>query len=361
MSDRSPARNSFESEPKKSGKPHPDPVTNLRPFIWSEKAEPHMHRRQLIMAKYGKEINKLMKHEPITKWYCLAIVLILWTMSVVVPTMSWPFYLAGIWVGGIVTHSAFLAVHEVTHHNAFRSQLANDFLSIFVNCGISAPYSMMFKTYHAEHHKYQGWDGIDTDIPSDLELRLFQSFFGKLFFATFQIAFYAARPCLMRQQTLTWKHAVNWISLIAFNALWIWLWGYQSVLFLLLCVAAAGSWNPVAGHFISEHYVFDPKGTQETYSYYGPWNAICFNVGYHNEHHDFPNLPWTALPKLRALAPEFYEDLHVTESWFKTQLAFVLDDNVGVWARVKREEGAGLRKGSLVPTTSDCAVPSAAR
>jgi hypothetical protein len=71
-----------------------------------------------------------------------------------------------------------------------------------------------------------------------------------------------------------------------------------------------------------------------------------------NEHHDFPALPWTALPKLRALAPEFYETLQVTESWLGAAMNFVLDDNVGVWARVKREEGAGKRK-VLLPTTKD--------
>jgi sphingolipid delta-4 desaturase len=240
----------------------------------------------------------------------------------------------------------------VTHHNAFKSQVANDLLSIAVNCAIGVPYSMMFKIYHAEHHKYQGWDGIDTDIPSDIELRLLQTFPGKVFFATFQILFYAFRPCLLRAQTLTWKHGLNWAAVVVFDAVWVALFGTEALIFLLGSTMMAGSWNPVSGHFISEHYVFDKKGVQETYSYYGPWNAISFNVGYHNEHHDFPALPWTALPKLRALAPEFYETLQVTESWLGAAMNFVLDDNVGVWARVKREEGAGKRK-VLLPTTKD--------
>mmetsp|Transcript_20419 Transcript_20419/g.63472 ORF Transcript_20419/g.63472 Transcript_20419/m.63472 type:complete len:374 (-) Transcript_20419:331-1452(-) len=346
--------NRFEGKFEKGAMPQPNPKTGRREdFIWSDEAEPHMHRRKQLMAKYGKEINKLMKPEPLTKYYCVAFLSIVLGLSVATLEWSWPAYLAGLYVSSIFTHSLFLAVHEVTHHSAFRSQFANDLLSMLVNCGIGVPYSMMFKLYHGEHHKYQGWDGIDTDIPSDLELRLLQSFPGKLFFASCQIPFYAFRPCLVRAQKLSWKHALNWAFVLTFDYIWFSLWGWKAIAFLIASTFLAGSWNPVAGHFISEHYVFDSKGKQETYSYYGPWNAISFNVGYHNEHHDFPSVPWTALPKLRALAPEFYENLETTDSWFMASVRFLFDDNVGVWARVKREKGAGQRTGRLMPTTSD--------
>ena len=37
--------------------------------------------------------------------------------------------------------------------------------------------------YHLEHHKYLGEDGIDTDLPTRLELILLNNVLGKVFFA----------------------------------------------------------------------------------------------------------------------------------------------------------------------------------
>merc|ERR1711924_208397 len=96
----------------------------------------------------------------------------------------------------------------------------------------------------------------------------------------------------------------------------------------------AGSLHPCAAHFLAEHYVF--VGETETYSYYGPLNMLTFNVGYHNEHHDFPNIAWTKLPKLKAMAPEFYDNLPYHKSWPMVIWKFITDPNVSTWNRVKR-------------------------
>ena len=58
------------------------------------------------------------------------------------------------------------------------------------------------------------------------------------------------------------------------------------------------------GQSLSEHPGTDDENP--TRSTYGPINWILFNTGYHNEHHSFPNVPWTRLPTLHRIAPEVF-------------------------------------------------------
>ena len=91
----------------------------------------------------------------------------------------------------------------------------------------------------------------------------------------------------------------------------------------------------MAGHFISEHYVFNPN--QETYSYYGPLNLVTWYVGYHNEHHDFPRIPGHKLHKVKEIAPEYYDDLKSYRSWSQVIYMYIMDRTVGPFTRMKRK------------------------
>jgi hypothetical protein len=77
--------------------------------------------------------------------------------------------------------------------------------------------------------------------------------------------------------------------------------------------------HPCGGYFMGVHntHVDDdpnskakPKECQPTRSHYS-WLASVFslNLNFHVEHHDFPNIPWSRLPRLRQIAPEFYDPL----------------------------------------------------
>ena len=90
-------------------------------------------------------------------------------------------------------------------------------------------------------------------------------------------------------------------------------------------------------------------GEQETFSYYGPLNFFGWNVGYHNEHHDFPNVAGRNLPKVRAIAPEFYDGLRVTKSWPGALWDFLSMPQVSSYSRVKLERDAWKRE-KLIPT-----------
>src|ERR671936_90620 len=72
------------------------------------------------------------------------------------------------------------------------------------------------------------------------------------------------------------------------------------------------------------------------FSYYGPINRLCLNIGYHNEHHDLPSIPWNNLPRLRAIAPEFYDDLKYHPSWTRLVFQFIFDPRYSLFSRIER-------------------------
>jgi len=193
-------------------------------------------------------------------------------------------------------------------------------------------------------------------LPTALEAWFLDSVGGKAFFCTFQILFYALRPMMVYKLPLTWIHAFNIAAQVAFDYTLVHFCGGKALAYFILSSFLAGSLHPCAGHFIAEHYIFAQHRTSlspsetpdavkhapapmETYSYYGVLNLFTYNVGLHNEHHDFPAIPWTRLWKLNQIANEFYRDLPCHRSWVGVIWQFIADKEVGLYCRVKRREG----------------------
>ncbi|KAJ3206308.1 hypothetical protein HDU83_006443 [Entophlyctis luteolus] len=336
-------------------------------YFWSNQDEPHAARRRAILAKYPA-IRKLMRHEPITKYYILTLVGIQFATAYYLTVNkllgTWQFWLASYVIGGTCSSALVLGIHEVTHFLAFKSFFPNKVLACIGNLPIVFPFCVEFKKYHMDHHRFQGVDGIDGDVPTRLEAYLFNSFLGKLFFCVTQILFYALRPGFavkpvtykmpktLAELLVSW-HLMNFAVQVPAMALVIFYFGWTPIFYFLASVFLGGSIHPMAGHFIAEHYV--TRAGYETYSYYGPLNALAFNVGYHNEHHDFPNVPWTLLPEVRRIAPEFYDTLPQVDSWFFTIIDFIRTPGYGPFSRVKRlpsvaDKGKQLGKALGLPT-----------
>jgi sphingolipid delta-4 desaturase len=110
--------------------------------------------------------------------------------------------------------------------------------------------------------------------------------------------------------------------------------GAKALVYLALSTLFALGLHPLGGRWVQEHYV-TAQG-QETYSYYGILNRLCFNMGYHNEHHDFANVPWIHLPKVTKAAPEYYQSLKSYRSWTAVLLNFILNPKMSAYSRIVR-------------------------
>jgi len=313
-------------------------------FLYRKEEEPHAARRRAIL-KVHPEIQKLFGYEPLTKYLVvLTVALQVWVSSQVC-NWRWPYYLAATYViGATANHSLFLAIHELAHGLGAKSWAENRLIAMLANCPITIAYAVTFKPYHMAHHAEQGLDGVDTDIPTHLEAWIISGSatgyidhtLRKFVFMFCQIFGYALRPMIVKPDLVPVDRwiVLNWVVVLTFDALVLVSFGYSALLYLLLSTFFAGSIHPTAGHFIAEHYVFE--GEAETYSYYGPLNALAYNVGYHNEHHDFPSVPWSRLPLVTKIAPEAYAGLPQCASWPGTVLRYIFDDSISPFSRMKK-------------------------
>ncbi|KAK8945547.1 hypothetical protein KSP40_PGU009532 [Platanthera guangdongensis] len=179
--------------------------------------------------------------------------------------------------GSFLNHNLFLAIHELSHNLAFSTPSHNRWLGIFANLPIGVPMSVTFQKYHLEHHRFQGVDGVDMDIPSHAEAHAVKNAVTKSVWVVFQLFFYAFRPLFLKPKPPGIWELINLLVQVAADASMVCFCGWKSLGYLILSTFVGGGMHPMAGHFISEHYVFAPG--QETYSYYGPLNLMTWSVG----------------------------------------------------------------------------------
>jgi sphingolipid delta-4 desaturase len=308
-------------------------------FHQSEVNQPHPERSRFIMKRHP-EIAQLMGRNPFTFAILLFVVGLQISIAIFMGSMGiaywWLSLLVAYCVGAFANHSLFVVIHDATHDLIFKSRTANKLAAIFADLTNIVPNSMGFRIYHQKHHAHQGDHEFDADMASDWEARLIRNIWWRkalwlLFFPIFQVL---RIPRLAEIKIGNAWSVLNVIAVLSFDIAICYFFGMNAFLYLVASFTFSVGLHPLGARWIQEH--FTPNGEQETFSYYGPLNTVALNVGFHNEHHDFPAVPWNRLPEIRRIAPEYYNSLQYHTSWVKLVLKFIFNPEYSLYSRVER-------------------------
>ena len=309
-------------------------------FYPAELMRPHPIRRRAIL-KAHPDVKALMGPDRISALVCVSILAGQVALAAALGHLGiggWWVALIVAWsVGAFANHAMFVIIHEATHNLVWKNVVLNKLTVILADLPNTVPTGMGFRCYHVKHHSHLGDYDFDADLPSRWEADLvgnkwYMKAFWLFFFALFQ---------LLRLERLKgsvpmrnrWT-VYNALAIIAFDLAILYVCGLNGLLYLFASFWFSVGLHPLGARWIQEHFTLDPE--QETFDYYGPLNVLGMNIGYHNEHHDFPDISWRRLPRLREAAPEFYDTLKSHRSWCALFLAFIFDARYTLYSRVDR-------------------------
>jgi len=308
----------------------------------------HAKRRREILTAHP-EIRNLMQVDPSFKYVAVACATTQLLIAYFLRNESICFItIMSIFVGTLFNCAIENSIHELVHELAIESSsIANKFLSGYVNLALVLPFAAGYHRSHRHHHAYLGTD-LDSKYPTMEEAQKYdQNIIGRLKYIFGHPLQGGKRwdriaPGDKPSSYILWNNRTVWLA----DILILVFWGYKSILYLLLSfwindtIFIQGSKNFV-DHWVSDHDTF-------TSSYYGWVNYINFNIGYHREHHDFPNIPGRYLALVNKMAPEFYkDDRYIAKSIFS-----------GVWNILCAKPGKGLTKHANKLTRKEVEVSS---
>jgi sphingolipid delta-4 desaturase len=311
-------------------------MVNSEKFLFSNETEPHKKRTKDILSAHPK-VKQFIGKNPYTFLIIVLVVSLQLTIAYLLRHQPWWVALIiAYFIGAFANHNLYVCIHEATHNLIFKNKTANSAAAITADLVNVAPGAISFRTYHLKHHSFQGNYNLDADLASRWEAKLIgNSFIGKSIWLMLFPLFQALRPPRLKEIKFSDKWTfVNWLFVFGMDAVVIVYFGPISFLYLVFSFFLSIGFHPLGARWIQEHFLTYPP--QETYSYYGVLNIPALNVGYHNEHHDFPSVPWNHLPNIRDTAPEFYNTLRFHTSWFRLFFKFLFDPNLSLHSRMLR-------------------------
>jgi len=308
-------------------------------FFQSELDHPHAARARAIV-KAHPEVRELMVRNPYTALIGLSIVALQTAIAFWMGKLGigywWVSLLIAYCVGAFANHANYVIIHDATHNLILQNKSLNKLIAILADLPNLTAGAMGFRVYHLKHHSHQGDYEYDADLANHWEARLVRDvWYRKAIWLMLFPIFQLTRPPRLKAITMRDRwFVVNLVCAGIYDVAIIYFFGWAGFLYLVFSFFFSVGLHPVGARWIQEHYTNDPR--QETYSYYGPINRLCLNMGYHNEHHDLPSIPWNNLPKLRAMAPEFYNNLKYHSSWSRLLFQFIFDKRYTLFSRIER-------------------------
>ena len=321
-------------------------------FVHSSEQEPHRIRTKQILKKHP-EVRNLIGKNPYTFLVILGLVGLQLGLAFLVKDQAWwVVLLVAYGIGAFADHALFVTIHEVSHNLLFKRKAFNTLAGIIANIPSVIPTSVSFQRYHLKHHSFQGIQELDGDLPYEWEVKITgrSTIMKALWLLLYPVVQITRTFRLKEIKPIDGWVILNFLVLAVTDSLILYFWGWGSVIYLFIGFVFSVGLHPLGGRWVQEHFLTVPGSNQETYSYYGNFNIINMDIGHHNEHHDFPSIPWNNLKKLKNTAPEFYDSLHSHTSWTKLWLKFLFDKNITLHSRVIREN-----RGSV--TIIDIATP----
>ena len=316
-------------------------------FRWSTESEPHKGRTKEILTEHP-EIRQLIGKNPYTFFvilFCVSFQLVIgWLLK---DQSWWLIFLVAYFAGAFACHTLFVCNHECAHNLLFKKRAFNSIAGIIANLPLVFPSSVSFQKYHLKHHSYQGVEELDADMPYRWEGALINNnTLGKAVWLLFYPIFQMIRPARLKEITLIDKWTIiNMIVQFTFMGFFIYFFGWKATIFLTASFFFSVGLHPLGARWIQEHFL--THGDQETKSYYGMLNSVNLNVGYHNEHHDFPSVPWNKLPRVKSLARDYYETLGYHTSYTGLLFRFLFDRNLSVYSRMARSNRGKKEKANI--------------
>jgi len=298
--------------------------------------QPHWTRRKEILSVHP-EVQSLMRTDLSTSlWVIITVVFLTYLSYILRESSLLSIFIIAYFVGAFACHAQWVLIHELTHDLVFKSPFWNTFFLLLANLNHVIPSSVSFRYHHKMHHAHLNETYADPDVPSPIEDRIFgHSLIGKaIWLSTFAVV--QSVRTIRAPQPFEWATVFNFILNGIYSYL-VYVYFSPRAWVFLICsslFSVGFMLHPLGARWIAEHWAVHPL--QETYSYYGPINLSAFNIGYHNEHHDFIGVPWNLLPKLKELAPEYYEPLYHHSSYLKVLWVYLTNPSFTLKSRVVR-------------------------